>query len=123
MLKIRWYKNNRYNQIIPTIYKYIAFYILYNYGVHPLTRSLLHLLVQIQNQAYFAALGYPLLYNEKENTFSKRTIISKVEDIITPYQSRFKELKLFGSDLNFTSLNEFSNSFYTQIKHLNFEEV
>ena len=33
-----------YNQIIPTIYKYIAFYILYNYGLNPVVKDLLHTL-------------------------------------------------------------------------------
>jgi len=123
LLRIRWYKNNRYNQIIPTIYKYIAFYILYNYGLHPVIKELLHTLVEIQNPQFFKELNYPTLYNEEKNSFSKRVIISKIEDTITPYQSRFKLLKPFGDKLNFTSLNEFSNSFYLQIKDLNFEEI
>lgn len=123
LIKIRWYKNNRYNQIIPTIYKYIAFYILYNYGIHPVMKSLLHTLIQIQNPNYFKALGYEVLYDEENNSFSKKTIISKIDTAITPYQNRFKELKPFGDRLNFTSLNEFSNSFYLQLKNLNFEEI
>jgi hypothetical protein len=123
MLRIRWYKNNRYNQIIPTIYKYIAFYILYNYGLHPATKELLHTLVEIQNPEFFSKLNYTVLYDEESNTFSKRAIISKIEDSITPYQNRFKLLKPFGDKLNFTSLNEFSNSFYLQLKNLNFEEI
>ena len=123
LIRIRWYKNNRYNQIIPTIYKYIAFYILYNYGLHPVTKELLHTLVEIQNPKFFKELNYSTLYDEENNSFSKRTIISKIEDAITPYQNRFKLLKPFGDKLNFTSLNEFSNSFYLQIKNLNFEEI
>ena len=123
LAKIRWYKNNRYNQVIPTIYKYIALYILYNYGIHPVTKMLLHTLVEIQNQDFFKALGYSILYKEDESLFSKKAIISRVENIITPYQSRYKMLKPFGDKLNFTSLNEFSNSFYLQLKELNFEEV
>jgi len=123
LTRIRWYKNNRYNQIIPTIYKYIAFYILYNYGLHPVTKELLHTLVEIQNPDFFKKLDYPILFDEEKNSFSKRTIISKIEDAITPYQNRFKLLKPFGEKLNFTSLNEFSNSFYLQIKDLNFEEI
>ncbi len=123
IIKIRWYKNNRYNQIIPTMYKYIAFYLLYNYGLHPVTKELLHTLVEIQNPDFFKALGYHTLYDEKTNTFSKKTIISKIEETITPYQERFKSLEPFGNKLNFSSLNEFSNSFYIQLKHLNFEEV
>lgn len=121
--KIRWYKNNRYNQIIPILYSYIAFHILYNYGLHPVTKALIHTLVEIQNQSFFAALEYPALYNEKTNSFVKKTIISKIEEIIEPYQERFKLLEPFGNKLNYTTLNEFSNSFYLQLQDLNFEEI
>ncbi|WP_455755679.1 hypothetical protein [Sulfurimonas sp.] len=123
LLKIRWYKNNRYIQIIPTIYKYIAFNILYNYGLNPVIKDLLHTLVEIQNPKFFKSLEYQELYNEDEKTFSKKTIISKIEDIISPHQNRFKSLEPFGEDLNYSSLNEFSNSFYLQIQDLNFEEI
>ncbi|PLY12379.1 MAG: hypothetical protein C0628_08270 [Sulfurimonas sp.] len=123
LAKIRWYKNNRYNQVIPTMYKYIALYLLYNYGLHPVTKALLHTLVEIQNPAFFKELGYGTLYDEQEAKFSKKAIISKIEDIILPYQSRYKMLKSFGDKLNFTSLNEFSNSFYLQLKNLDFEEI
>ena len=121
--KIRWYKNNRYNQIIPTLYGYIAFHILYNYGLHPATKALIHILVEIQNQSFFATLGYATLYNEDTNSFSKRVIISKINDIIEPYQEQFKLLEPFGNKLNYTTLNEFSNSFYLQLQDLNFEEI
>lgn len=121
--KIRWYKNNRYNQIIPTLYSYIAFHILYNYGLHPVAKALLHTLVEIQNQNFFQALDYTVLYNEKTKTFAKKIIVTKIEDIIEPYQERFKLLEPFGSKLNYTTLNEFSNSFYLQLQDLNFEEI
>ncbi len=123
LAKVRWYKSNRYNQIIPTMYKYIAMYLLYNYGLHPVTRELLHTLVEVQNPAFFKALGYPTLYDAQNATFAKRAIVSRVESIITPYQSRFKMLKPFGDKLNFTSLNEFNNSFYLQLKNLDYEEI
>ncbi len=123
LLKIRWYKNNRYKQVIPTIYKYISFYILYNYGLNSVIKELLHTLVEIQNPAFFHSLGYTELYNEKEETFAKKQIIMKIEDIIQAHQSRFKLLEVFGDELNYTSLNEFSNSFYIQIQNLNFEEI
>ena len=121
--KIRWYKNNRYNQIIPIIYKYIALYLLYNYSVHPVTKALLHMLVEIQNETFFISIKYTILYDEEKNSFSKRTIISNIEDIISPYQTQYKSLKPFGDKLNFSTLNEFSNSFYLQLQELNFEDI
>ena len=123
LAKIRWYKNNRYNQVIPILYEYIGLYILYNYSIHPVTKQLLHTLVEIQNPKFFNDLGYTVLYDEESSSFSKKSIISKIESIISPYQTRFKLLKPFGNELNFTSLNEFSNSFYLQVNNLNFEEI
>jgi len=123
LIKIRWYKNNRYTQIIPTIYRYISFYILYSYGLNPVTKSLVHTLVEIQNPAFFKALDYIPLYDEEREVFSKKAIISKVEDAITPFMSQYKELKPFGDELNFSSLNELSNSYLLQLKNLNFEEI
>ena len=121
--KIRWYKNNRYNQIIPTIYNYISFYTLYNYGLNPVLRELFHLLVEVQNSNFFEKLEYKTLYSIETQTFSKKSIISKVDTIINNYQARFKELESFSEELNFSSLNDFSNSFFLQIQNLNFEEI
>jgi hypothetical protein len=123
LLKIRWYKNNRYPQIIPTIYSYMTFYSLYNYGLNQITRKLLHTLVEVQNSNFFKALDCNVLYDEGTSSFSKRAIISKIDNIISPYQTRYKSLKPFGNKLNFSSLNAFSNSFYTQLNDLNFEEI
>jgi len=123
LLKIRWYKNNRYNQIIPTIYEYIAFSMLYNYGLNPVLKELIHTLVEIQNSKFFKALDYEELYNDETDTFNEKIIISRIDDCITSHQERFKSLEVFGDELNFSSLNEFSNSFYLQIQNLNFEEI
>lgn len=123
LIKIRWYKNNRYNRIIPIIYRYISFYILYNYGLNPVIKELLHTLVEIQNPDFFKALGYQTLYDKKTNNFSKRIIINKIEEAITPFKSKYKSLEAFGSKLNFSSENEFYNSFYLQLQNLNFEDI
>jgi hypothetical protein len=123
LTKIRWYKNNRYNQVIPIIYKYIGLHLLYNYGLNPVIKQLLHTLIEIQNPDFFAALEYEPLYDEDNDSFSNRAIITKIEEIISPYKSQFKSLEPFGDKLNFNSLNEFSNSFYLQLNDLNFEEI
>ena len=120
--KVRWYKSNRYNQIIPTLYSYVSFYALYNYGMNPVLKTLLHLLVTIRHPEFFGALEYKIYYDRENDSLLKRDIKSKIEEIVKRYQKEYKLLKPFGDKLNFESLNEFSNSFYTQIKNLNFEE-
>lgn len=120
--KIKWYKSNRYNQIIPTIYTYIAFYALYNYGLNNILKALLHLFIEITHSKYFEQLGYKPLYNETTQSFEKRKIISTIDIIIHKEQQKYKNLKPFGNNLNFNSLNEFAYSFYQEIQNLNFDE-
>ncbi len=121
--KIRWYKNNRYSRVILTIYRYIAFYLLYNYGLHPSLRSLLHLVVEVHHANYFEALRLKPLYHASSQQFEKRQIINRIEKIITPYQQQFKQLQPFGEALAFDSLEQFSHDFYLQLKHLDYTEV
>ncbi len=123
LIKIRWYKNNRYQQIVPTIYKYIAFYALYNYGINPVVKELLHVLVQIQNATFFNSIGCDTLYDEEKNSFSKRTILSKIQDIVALHQDKYRALVIATEELNFSSMNEFCNSYYTMLKNLDFEEA
>jgi len=120
--KIRWYKNNRYAQVIPTIYNYIAFYSLYNYGMNSVLKELFYILVNIQNSSFFTDIGCTPLYNEKTQSFSKRLIISKIKSIIEENHKKYTKLTIHIEELNFSSLDEFCNSYYTMLKNLNFEE-
>jgi hypothetical protein len=121
--KIKWYKNSRYLQIIPTIYNYIAFNSLYNYGMKPVLKDLFHTLVKIQNSSYFEELGCSSLYDKENETFSKRQIISQIKTIIENSANKYKNLVVFTDDLDFSSMNDFSNSYYTMLQNLDFEEL
>jgi hypothetical protein len=121
--KVRWYKNNRYPQVIPTIYSYIAFHSLYNYGMNSVLKELFHMLVNIQNTAFIEALGCPVFYDTKTETLNKKAITAKLKTISQEAQKKYKSLSIFSEELNFNSLNEFSNSYYAMLKNLDFEEL
>jgi len=123
LTKIKWYKKNRYAQIVPTIYSYIALYSLYNYSVNSALKELLHTLVEVQHPDYFYSLDCDVLYNTDKEEFSKRTITSKIDTIIENHQDKYLGLVSFSNELNFNSLNEFSNSYYLCLKNLDFEEA
>jgi len=123
LLKVRWYKNNRYMLIVPTIYNYMAFHSLYNYGLNPALKELLHTYVMTANASFFAALDCPVFYDEAKEEFSKRAIIQSIDETIQKYQKKYKALHSFCDELNFNSFNEFSNSYYQALKNLDFEEI
>lgn len=121
--KMRWFRQHRYTHVVFTIYRYIALYMLYTYGLHPSYRALLHLLVEVHNSDYFTLLGYRPLYHAEKNRFDREAIIRAIDDAITPYQQQFVHLEPFGRELNYTTLEEFSHSFYLHLKNLNYTEL
>ena len=123
LAKVRWYKNNHINYVITTIYRYIALYILFNYGVHPSLRALLHLHVQIYASDFFAAEGESTLYDSASKVFQKKSISDAIDVALTPYQKRYKNLRNFANELNYSDLDHFSQSFYLQVKNLDYQEL
>lgn len=123
LTKVKWYKSNHSSYVIGAIYRYAALYILFNYGLHPTLRSLMHLHVQIYTSDFFADMGEVRLYTPSTNVFDKDRIHECIQSAIIPYQNRYKGLKNFSDQLNYTDLDSFSQSFYQQIKNLDFLEV
>jgi len=123
MIKIKWYKNNRYTLIIPTIYTYIAFYSLYNYGLNPVVKELLHIYVATTHASFFKALECPVFYETQKEQFLKRQIIQAIDTIVSKHQEKYKALQSFSNEINFNSINEFSYSYFQSLKNMNFEEM
>jgi hypothetical protein len=123
LTKVKWYKSNHSSYVIGAIYRYAALYILYNYGSHPTLRTLMHLHVQIYASDFFADMGETRMYTPTSKEFNKERIHACIESAVTPYQMRYKGLKNFSDQLNYTDLDSFSQSFYQQIKNLDFLEV
>lgn len=121
--KVRWYKNNRSHYVISVIYRYVALYVLYNYGLHPSLRALMHLHVEIYSSDFFKAEGEIPLYDSKTRTFDRHRIAMRIASAIEPYAGRYKALRNFADDINYDDLDHFSQSFYLQIKNLDYTEV
>ena len=123
LAKVRWYKNNHVSYVIPTIYRYIALYILFNYGLHPSLRALFHLHVQIYASDFFADEGDERLYTPTTKSFNTERINNSIASAIEPYTHRYKNLRNFAKELNYSDLDHFSQSFYLQIKNLDYQEL
>jgi len=121
--KYRWFKHHRYSHVASTLNRYIPLYILYNYGLHPSYHALLHLLVEVQNSTFFSALKYKPLYDEQERRFDKTAIIDAIEEAILPYKEQFANLEPFGKALNYNTIDEFSHTYFLNLKNLDYTEI
>ena len=86
-------------------------------------RALLHLHVEIYASDFFKAAGEIPLYDPLSRTFKENLIAQRIREAIEPYMSRYKGLNNFSELLNYSDLDHFSQSFYLQIKNLDYTEV
>lgn len=123
LAKVRWYKNSHSNYVISVIYRYISLYVLYNYGLHPSLRALMHLHVEVYAGDFFEGEGEIRLYDPQTKMFQKNSIRERITSAIEPYADRYKGLKNFADELNYSDLDHFSQSFYLQLKNLDYTEA
>ena len=86
-------------------------------------KKLFHILIEVQNSSFFRDMSCTGLYNEQTQKLSKRSILNKIKKVLQEASKTYASLTIDGESLNFSSLDEFSNSYYIMLKNLDFEEA
>lgn len=121
LAKIIWYKEHRYEEIILTIYEYLALYMLYNFGMNDCLRELVQLNVRLHNTDFYSALGMKSLL--KEERLNSTEISKNIKSIIGYYSKQYPHLQDFSSTLNYSSLEKFHHSYFNALRSLSFSEL
>ncbi|PHR56706.1 MAG: hypothetical protein COA44_07595 [Arcobacter sp.] len=122
LTKIIWYKEHKYEEVILTIYEYLALYMLYNFGMNDCLRELVQLNVRLHNTDFHSALGIQSLYKSEDKLDSSK-INKEIKTIISSYNKLYPHLHNFSEGLNYESLEKFHHSYFNGIKSLNFSEL
>jgi hypothetical protein len=115
---VQWYLDNGYTEVACAIPGYIVGYCLFNYAVPEPCKDLFQLYYEVVEPSYFTALGYPPLYQEKQNRFDEKLIKKKLEAIADKYQPWFSKLKPNVKLLQFDSKVSFAYSYLEMMKTL-----
>jgi hypothetical protein len=118
---VKWYVENRYEDIAVTIYEYIAGYCLFAFGLAKPTVKLFDLIYNILEQDYYNEMGVPEKYYDKANNkFDEPLVKNKINEIIKSGLEQFPELKFNTDNLKFDSLHNFLRTYLAEIQLLNF---
>jgi hypothetical protein len=116
------YTENGYEDIAKVIFEYIVNHCLYTYGLSQPTLKLFRMYSMIYNAEYFSELGFKENYYNPDTKMLNGELIKKtITEIIEEGRHQFPQLSFDLSKINFASINEFTNSFLTEILNLNFE--
>lgn len=116
---IKWYIDNSHNDIALSIYDYMAGYSLYSYGLAKPVRELLSIILQILNSNISKELGVkPEFIDSESNAIKEDIIKSEIIGIVEKNSETYPNINLDINKLKFSSLIDFSNSFFQMIKNM-----
>jgi len=119
---VKWYLENKHEDIALSIYGYIFGYCLYHYGMVKCVLNLFKLAMVLINYEFYSEITVESgkkYFLEKDKPDAK-VIIDEISSIIDDSKEDFPELSFKTDSLNFTSLLQFLNSFLKEIQNLNF---
>lgn len=121
LIKIIWYKEHRYEEVILTIYEYLGLYMLFNFGMNDCLRELVQLNVRLHNTDFHSALGMKSLY--KADKIDAARLKKKIKVILDSHSKQFPHLHDFTPSLNYETLERFHHSYFNALKTLSFSEL
>ncbi len=119
---VKWYQENKHEDIAISIYEYIFGYSLYHYGMVKCISNLFKLAMVLINYDFYSEItgeSAVKYFLEKDKPDSK-VIIDEINKAIDDSIKDFPELNFKTDSLNFTSLLQFLNSYLKEIQNLNF---
>ena len=119
---VKWYLDNKHEDIALSIYEYISGYCLYHYGMVKCVSNLFKLAMVLINYDYYSEItaeSGKKYFLEKDKPDAK-VIIDEISSIIEDSKEDFPELSFKTESLNFTSLLQLLNSYLKEIQNLNF---
>jgi len=117
---VKWYLDNKYEDIGYAIYEYTAGYCMFSYGLAKPTVRLFQLVYNILEQDYFTELaaGEKLYADQK---FDEVKIKEMIDAIIKEGQEQFPQLAFKTEELKFSSLADFLKSYFMEMHGLNYD--
>jgi hypothetical protein len=117
-----WYRDNGYPIIANRVIEYGLSFSQYSYSLPKSLSKLFRLFMQVNYAEYFEALGFTTrYYDAPNNKFDDEAIAEMIEEIISPWKTKYPKLLFKTESLKYDNLVNFNNSFSTEIALLNFD--
>ncbi len=118
---LKWYHEKGETAIASAIIEYVVLYILFNFGVNPPTRQLIHVIMEFLNPDYFMDLGFELNHlDTRKGAINKRFLIKKLDQIEAEAREQYPRFKINAGELNYDSQDKFLFSLIESIEKLDY---
>ena len=118
---VKWYIDNKHEDIALSIYEYIFGYCLYTYGMVRCVAKMFRLAMLLINFDYYKEItGDGEGYKDAEGNLNQNVITDKINKYINEGKTEYPELNFNISNLNFSSQLQFLSSYLKEIQTLNF---
>lgn len=117
-----WYRDNNYPMIALEVMEYSLSFCQFSYSLPRPMTEFVQLYMDINHGKFFEELGYGfLLYDETANRFEEEEIRDRIEDIISEWSPKYRNLRFDSGRLKFGNRIQFNQSYLTELTTLNFD--
>jgi hypothetical protein len=119
---VKWYLDNKHEDIALAVYEYILGYCLYMYGMVKCITHLFKLAIVLINYDYYTEINGESVvkYFKEKDKLDDKIIVSEIKQAIEESKNDFPALSFNTDLLDFTSLLHFLSSYLKEIQNLNF---
>ena len=117
-----WYRENNYPFIANKICEYGIAYCQYSYSLPRPLSNLYRLLMNVNYNEYFKALGFTTTYyNESRKEVEKDEVEEEIEEIMETWRPKYPKLHFNLEALKYDGLANFNYSFTKELMNLRFD--
>ncbi|MGB1206505.1 MAG: GntG family PLP-dependent aldolase [Chitinophagales bacterium] len=117
------YRQAKKDDMADIVLQYIVLYSLYHHGIPSFLKDFYHLLVELQQHHFFAALGYQPLYNIEKKKLNKKLIHKKLQHIQNAAQEIYQDFSISFSKIEYNTITSFSRTLLQQLKNANYNKA
>jgi len=118
-----WYYNNRYDDVVQSIYEYTIGYSAFSFGMYPATFEMLALLSNVLHNDFFKEMGVTAeYYNKASGKFNVPAIEKETQRIINTHKKDFPKLQMLTNKIQYRNMNEFLYTYLNEMTYLNFSK-
>jgi hypothetical protein len=121
--KVGWYRDNKYPQIVESVYSYMISYAFFNYGMYYPVSDLLNLGMHVMNHEYYEKFGAKPSLVDSQRVLNATTIKSEINRIITRSRVDFPHIQADTTTLVFTSVTDFIDSLILMLDKLDLRKA
>lgn len=119
--EVNFYQEHKYDTVVSGLINYTVQYIMFDYGLPKVLKDFFHLIIVVNNMAFFKNLGFHnVYYDDKQQKICKKAINKKINFLQKEARKFYPNFLIRTKKLKFSTLSKFSSSLLHELTQVDY---